>query len=604
MSNRIVCCSACVLLMIVPCTGRAAPRQVGGTIQAPEAPRDRVPPPRTGTAAIKGRVVDGISGVALARARVMVLGVTRVSAITDAAGGFAFANLPAGSLMLSVDKPTYLQGRYPAAGKTIRSGGRPVMLADGQTLDNVTIPLFHGAAIMGRVLDANGDPLDNAQVSVLRVGAGGRSGRPIARGGASSDDRGEYRVGRLDAGTYIIQVNARRGLNPDDMMPPGMAPPAPAPQPLPTYYPGALAIEQAQAITLERGQTLADIDIVLAEGYPGIVTGTVTTGNGTSVAGMNGSINVRRVNNEAMGGIDGYSSGTGLRPDGTFRLTLPPGDYQLEARVTPRTSGPMRQEDEQFAISRITVTSGTEESIAMTVGRGATATGRVVFEGNTPAPPSPGKMHVPLYSDTGTCRSGEATIAADWSFHLEGLSGTCTAPPMVMFGRWTLKSVIVNGEDIADAPVTFEPGQQFRSVQVVVTDRRSELSFHVTDDKGDPTREYVIVAFPIEKTQWRAARIFVGPPPQSMVPPGGRPPATARVPGATAMMAPRREAMPGLHAGQYFVIAVDDLEPDDYRDPGVLDRLRSSATRVTLAEGATVDVPLRRVSFADLMASR
>jgi hypothetical protein len=46
---------------------------------------------------------------------------------------------------------------------------------------------------------------------------------------------------------------------------PGAAPGPPSPQPLPTYYPGALAIEQAQPIMLEKGQAVTDIDIVLAE---------------------------------------------------------------------------------------------------------------------------------------------------------------------------------------------------------------------------------------------------------------------------------------------------------------------------------------------------
>jgi hypothetical protein len=601
--RRIACYSGLTLTILLLCAEWAPAQQVIGQ-PPPMAPRDRVPPPRTGTAAIKGRVVDGASGAAVARARVTVQGVMRAFTITDAAGGFTFTNLPAGSLMLSADKPTYLQARYPAAGRTVRSNSRPLMLADAQVLDGITIPLFHGAAIMGRVLDANGDPLDNAQVSVMRVPAGGRTGRPTARGGGSSDDRGEFRVGRLEAGTYIVQVNGRRGPNPEDMMPPGAAPAPPSPQPLPTYYPGALAIEQAQPITLERGQTVTDIDVVLAEGYPGIVTGTVTTANGTSVAGSNAFISVRRVVSEATGGFDGYSSGTGIRPDGTFRLTLAPGEYQLEARVSPRTNGPTRPEDEQFATTTVTVTSGSEESIALAVGRGATATGRVVFEGNTPVPPSPGRMRVPLYSESGMCRSGEATIAADWSFRIEGLAGTCAAPPMAMFGRWTLKNVLVNGNDLAEAPVTFASGQQFRNVQVIVTDRRSELSFRVTDDKGELTRDYVVVVFPIEKTQWRNVRTFVGPPPLNVAATAARAQLSPGMPGGMAMMPPRREAMPGVRAGEYFVIAVDDLEPEDFRDPGVLDRLRSRATRVTLPEGATVDVPLRRSSFADLMATR
>ena len=62
--------------------------------------------------------------------------------------------------------------------------------------------------------------------------------------------------------------------------------------------------------------------------------------------------------------------------------------------------------------------------------------------------------------------------------------------------------------------------------------------------------------------------------------------------------------MSGLRPGDYYVVAVDDLEPEDYRDPMVLDRLRSSGVRVTIGEGSNAEVALRRVSFANVMATR
>lgn len=568
------------------------------------APRDRVPPRQTGTGAIRGRVVDGTTGSPVPRARVTLQGGMRPSMVTDASGVFAFGNLPAGAMMISVDKSTYLSTRYPTPGRTVRSGSRPVMLADGQLLENVTIPIFHGAAIMGRVLDANGDPLDNAQVSVFRVPAAGRVGRATSRGGSSTDDRGEFRVGRLEAGTYIVQVSARRGQMPEETMP-GASPAPPSPQPLPTYYPGALTIDQAQPVTLERGQTATDIDVILAEGFPGIVNGTVTLANGAALSGSNAYINVRRITSEVAGGFDGgFNGGTGLRPDGTFKFTLPPGEYQLEARVMPKTPGPIRNEDMQFGTLKLTVTSGVEDSVVIVAGRGASVTGRIVFEGNTPLPPSPGKAHIPMFSESGQCQSGEATIAADWSFRVDGLGGTCSAQPVAMFGRWMLKAVIVNGENVADTPVNFEPGQQFRNVQVVVTDRRSDVSFRVSDDSGQTTREYVVIAYPVEKARWSTARILVGP----MIDPAmlaRNTPSTSVVPGSLPMAPPaRRELMSGLRPGDYYVVAVDDLEPEDYRDPIVLDRLRSSGMRVTIGDGLNAEVALRRVSFANVMARR
>jgi hypothetical protein len=567
-------------------------------------PRDRVPPPRAGTGVIRGRVVDGATGSAVPRARVTVQGGMRPSMLTDASGVFAFGNLPAGPMMISVDKSTYLSTRYPAPGRTVRSGSRPIMLADGQVLDNVTVPIFHGAAITGRVLDANGDPIDNAQVNVLRVPAPGRLGRPTSRGGSSTDDRGEFRVGRLEPGTYLIQVTSRRNQMADEMIP-GATPAPPSPQPLPTYYPGALTIDQAQPITLERGQTATDIDVVLAEGFPGIVTGTVTLANGAAITGPNAYINARRLTSEVAGWFDGgFNGGTGVRADGTFKFILPPGEYQLEARVTPGTSGSIRPEDVQFGTVKLTVVGGAEDSVTIVAGRGASASGRVIFEGSAPAPPSPGKAHIPMFSENGQCQQGEATIAADWSFRVDGLHGTCSVQPVAIFGRWMLKALIVNGENVADGPVTFEPGQQLRNVQVVVTDRRSELSFRVSDDNGQITRDYVVIAYPVEKERWSVARMFVGP----MIDPAmlaRNAPSTSVMPGAPQPAAPvRRELMSGLRPGDYYVVAVDDLEPEDYRDPMVLDRLRSSGMRVTIEEGSSAEVALRRVSFAKVMANR
>jgi hypothetical protein len=69
-------------------------------------------------------------------------------------------------------------------------------------------------------------------------------------------------------------------------------------------------------------------------------------------------------------------------------------------------------------------------------------------------------------------------------------------------------------------------------------------------------------------------------------------------------MQARREGMSGLSLGEYYVVAVDDMEQDDSRDPVVLDRLRSSAQRVTLSDGVDSDVALRRVRFADVMSKR
>ena len=177
---------------------------------------------------------------------------------------------------------------------------------------------------------------------------------------------------------------------------------------------------------------------------------------------------------------------------------------------------------------------------------------------------------------------------------------------MQMFGRWNIKAVLINGENAGS--FTFQPGQQFRNVQVIVTDKRSDMVFHVSDENGQTTRDYVILVYPVDKARWangNGARVFVGPSDQmiaamTMM----RPPLAANAPGPSPAMQARREGMSGLSLGEYYVVAVDDMEQEDSRDPVVLDRLRSSAQRVTLSDGVDSDVALRRVSFAEVMAKR
>ena len=124
---------------------------------------------------------------------------------------------------------------------------------------------------------------------------------------------------------------------------------------------------------------------------------------------------------------------------------------------------------------------------------------------------------MPLYNPDGPgCRSAEAVIAADWTFKVEGLGGTCAAQPSSMFGRWTLKAVTVRGQNLMDQLVTFETGQQYTNVQIVVTDKRTQMDLRVSGDDGQPTREYVALVFSLDKTRWtgpmRQMRTYAPPP--------------------------------------------------------------------------------------------
>ena len=596
-----------VAVTFVPAWGVAlAGQTVIRTQPQGQPPRDRpTPQPRVGTAVVRGRVVDGVTGNPVPRARVRVMiasPVQKPPMLTDAQGMFEFTELPSGSYSVMVEKSTYLPARVPdMVATTMRARMRQPLLREGQVVENVTIPLFHGGAIAGRVVDAHGDPVENAQVRVARVM---RGGRPGPSGQTQTNDLGEYRVPRLQSGRYIVHVRPQASQGFQDPS----AADVPLPQPIATYYPNSFALSQAQPIEVTRGQTQSGVDMTLVEGTPTLVRGTVVRADGQAV--NMGSVNSRAIGPDSMGGFD-FGGGTGIRPGGQFQLTLAPGDYTLEAQIsTVQGPGRVGPQDQLTGMAKLSVGGGSVEAVTIVVGPGATATGRVTFEGETPPPPSPGQAGVPLFNPDGPgCRTGQATIAADWTFKVEGLAGTCGASPQVLFGRWTLKSVTFRGQNITDQLVTFETGQQYSDVHIVVTDKRTAMDLRVNGDDGQPTREYVAIAFPIDKTKWnpqsRRVRIYMPP----VAPPTGAAASLSPMQGSAVAgpgtpiggMTGPQERLVNLPIGEYYVIAVDDIGAEDWQEPAVLERLTSSAIRVVVTDEAPIEVPLRRFSLAELM---
>jgi hypothetical protein len=196
--------------------------------------------------------------------------------------------------------------------------------------------------------------------------------------------------------------------------------------------------------------------------------------------------------------------------------------------------------------------------------------------------------------DDPSCRSGQAIIGPDWTFKIDGLLGTCTAAPQATFGRWTLKTVSYRGQNLIDRPYTFEQGQHYGNVEVVVTDRRTQVDLSVTDELGEPTRDYVVLAFPADKHRWTQLARYV----RTYVPPA----VPSNLAGKGVALSPMPPArFTDLPVGEYYLIALDDMDSEDAYDPAVLDRLVGSSTKVLVSGDAPVEAPLRRVAFESLV---
>ena len=164
------------------------------------------PPPvatTPSTSMISGAVIDAASSAPVRRAIVTVSGDGAIggrSAITDEAGRFAIAQLPAGRYTISAIKAGYLTTAFGAKrpGRT----GVSQALASG---DRVAIELrmSRGAVLGGTVTDERGAPAAGVRVTAMDMRDQGISG-PNAGQFVRTDDRGAFRIFGLAPGEYVI----------------------------------------------------------------------------------------------------------------------------------------------------------------------------------------------------------------------------------------------------------------------------------------------------------------------------------------------------------------------------------------------------------------
>jgi hypothetical protein len=526
---------------------------------------------------IKGRVVDGATKEPLSGARVRLSGSSqRGPVVTDEVGAFVFSGLPAGTYSFVIERNGYLSASWPDFSRWIRRREGPITLAATDTLENVTLAIERGGVVAGKVMTATGEPISGAQVSVVGLGPS-----TFTRNG-TTNDLGDYRVADLPSGRYILRAQVRAMTN--------TPPDTPLSGPLPTYYPGTLQRTEAQELVVGRGGQVAEANLRLVEGMLSFLDVAVTHTDGRPVDAA-----MLTVSSMTEPPVPRF--GSGIRK-GVGRLELVPGEYTLQADAP---SGLQSTKDrivyDLTGMARVRLIAGVRAAVTVVVGLTATASGRIFFEG-AGSPPPVANGRVPMFPSDGlTCRYGSHTVASDWSFKIDGLSGTCrSAPTAPLTARWVLKSVILDGREVLDDSVWFEPGRHYENVAIVMTDRRSQVRVRVTEVDGTPTGEYAAVAFPVQRDRWRNPERYIraaAPLPPSFL---GMPDrsGTGGEPGRSLRFI-------GLPLGDYFLIAVDDIEHNATRNPAVLEQLARKATRVTISERELIEVPLQRHLLTDVV---
>jgi hypothetical protein len=334
----------------------------------------------------------------------------------------------------------------------------------------------------------------------------------------------------------------------------------------PTYYPGASNIGEATRITLRTGQEMTGANFSLIVARMARIRGRALNSRGEAVARtmlMLAPADPTQVSfnmNNAM-----------VRPDGSFEFTnVPPGRYHLNVR-------PMQLQDasSEFAVLPITVGNDDIDNVVVTTAIGGVARGVVISDDGSPFGFRPEQLQVtasltePMVMISGPT---QMKVNPDFSFEIAGLFDRRVLRAFGPVG-WNLKAVFLEGTDVTDSGVEFVPGRTVEDLQVVLTQKMTNLSGLVSDDRNRPVLDATVIMFSANKDDWKYASRYVRT---------ARPDTEGRY--QFENMPPRED---------YLLIAVQNLESGQASDPEFLARAREEAKPFTLAEGETKAVDLR-----------
>ena len=572
---------ALVLLFACPVLAAAQVRD------QPQPPVRDNAPPATGSASIVGTTVtDTEPARPLRRAIVTVYSTDRTTtgktAVTDDNGRFAVTGLPAGRYYVAASKRGWVRAAYGA--KTPDQGGAPLTLTDGQRA-TISLRLLRGAVITGVILDDNGQSPTSTIVSAVRYSQLGGERRLVPAGSARSgtDERGQYRIYELAPGDYYILVSPIGGgpfrsgsdlhLTSDVDVQEAMSaiqnaagsPIADVPQRsvtmAPVFYPGVHNVAQAMPVTVRAGEERGGVDFVVPHVASVHVEGTISGLDGMPA---NNAL-VMLVNTDR----DTFSFGSDLmrssRTDqkGQFSFTeIRPGSYVLSARSAAPAG---------WALVDLDVQGEDVRGMSLAMQEAFTISGTVRFEGTANAPPFT-NVRVSLTPEpaalviSSSSNIGGNSTNADGRFTITGVTpGRYRLTAYVPGPRptWVLRTSLLGGQEALDTFIDVR--QEMADASVVFTDQLTELSGHAGPNS-------TVVLFSTNQTQWfqQSARVRT---------------ARAATDGSYTM--------PTISPGEYFVTAVDEIQPGQWFDPAYLQGLTTNSTKITIAEGEKKTLDIR-----------
>ena len=577
-----------------------------------------------GTASVSGTVVVAGTGQPARRARVTLNateGGGSRTATTDEEGRYAFDQLAAGRYNVSASKSGHVGVTYGQA----RPGrpGTPIQLTEGQKFAaNLQLP--RGSVITGTVVDEYGEATAGTQVRVLRYAMQGGRRTLQQSGNGTTDDRGIYRVYGLQPGDYIVSAVPRNAGPSVDVARlqtelaavreriAAVAPNAADVRALatragmlqsqlpqaeeqatgyaPVYFPGTVSATQAGTIALNLGEERASVDFQLVRVSLAHIEGTVVNSTGQAID------NVLLTLTDAAPSVPGaITMGTRADADGRFRLAnVPPGSYRLTARAAAsqpagtatagpapgapgpfggrgaRPFGPQSTGIRLWGSVDVPVDGRNLTNVLVTLQQGLTVSGRISFQGSAPQPADLTRIRVNLLPADPAGAGGPppnpvGAVDASGKFTIASVvPGLYRLNAGGAGGGWSIESATIDGQDTLDFPFEVKPGSAPSGAVITFTDKQSQLTGTITNQRGQPAPEQTLILYPADERYWI---------PQSRRIRSTRPSTDGQF------------TFGGIPPGDYKIVAMIDVETGAWFDPAFLQQIDAASTRVTIGDG-------------------
>jgi hypothetical protein len=327
---------------------------------------------------IRGTVKD-VSGAPVRKAEIeLSTGTmdtqTHYVATSGPDGSFSIQDVEPGQYHMRVQRTGYVAGNWGGI-----PGGAPLTVAPDRELGNIALTLVPQAVIVGRVLDEDGDPLEQVQVMVQPASPGSPSRR-----NAATDDEGRFRISGVAPGSYVLSASQQRRHHPHGRwILQGVAASYPD-----VYYPDVFDPAEAQPIRVNMGATVSGFELRMKKVAAYRVSGSVELPRDAAAASVFVHVHPR------LGpGWVGSGFGGALRAAGeNFDLSaVLPGSYTLIATCNDG------QRSRQASLP-IDVQDRDLEGLVVRFPSGATIDGVLLGAGDlagihialTPNPPVPG----------------------------------------------------------------------------------------------------------------------------------------------------------------------------------------------------------------------